>query len=702
MMRKSANLSETLKRASFLLVALLAFSLPSPAQKKEKLAKNYRDWLERDVVYIITKDERDRFLKLTSDEARDKFMSDFWEVRNPNPGSPINTYKEEFYKRIAFANARFGSEANGDGWSTDRGRTYITLGEPQAKQVYRSGANIRPMEIWFYSGPSAALPPFFYVLFYQREIGSPYRFYSPYLDGPDKLTTNSESINSASAALKVIGDSVGPEVARISLSLLPDEQVDVTNGRSSLQSDILLSSIKGFRNLPGYREEIEARYALKEHVSIKVLLSGSNLDVLTLPVKDSHGLTRLDYAVRFRRPEDLTLSKESDGRYSYSIGTSIRVFGANNKLVFAQEKTASDTFGKERLEEIKGRPFGFLGLLPLAPGKYRISFELTDWTRKAAYETSKEVEIPDVEADGILVPALLPFEHAEECSDPAQRDLTPFAMGGVRFTPLGTTSPTLSSSVPLQLAYQIWSVPKDPRSLVGKKLEIEYGIGAPSVSGTATTLRDEAAMEQFEATGSLVSGKKISFENKPSGNYLVTLTASEPVSTKKAFASMRVRVIEQGESSKSSWDVDEPDILKDSQTGVLDQQRGLSWLAQGQPEQARKWLVRALKLDRQNESARAALVEVYFSKKDYPAVRSLYSDAGVTAKTDTSTLVRIATSLDQLGDREKAFSFLEAAAEARPTDGALCLALSNLYKESGDVSKAAEWEKKGKTDLGLN
>ena len=116
MMRKSANLSETLKRASFLLVALLAFSLPSPAQKKEKLAKNYRDWLERDVVYIITKDERDRFLKLTSDEARDKFMSDFWEVRNPNPGSPINTYKEEFYKRIAFANARFGSEANGDGW----------------------------------------------------------------------------------------------------------------------------------------------------------------------------------------------------------------------------------------------------------------------------------------------------------------------------------------------------------------------------------------------------------------------------------------------------------------------------------------------------------------------------------------------------------------------------------------------------------
>jgi hypothetical protein len=43
-------------------------------QKKEKLASNYREWLDRDVVYIITNEERENFLKLASDEARDKFI----------------------------------------------------------------------------------------------------------------------------------------------------------------------------------------------------------------------------------------------------------------------------------------------------------------------------------------------------------------------------------------------------------------------------------------------------------------------------------------------------------------------------------------------------------------------------------------------------------------------------------------------------
>src|SRR5271169_5545189 len=90
-------------KGALLLLALTAFlPLPGQAQKKEKLAKTYKEWLDQDVVYIITKDERDNFLKLNSDEARQKFIEQFWEIRNPNPGSATNTFREEFYKRIAF------------------------------------------------------------------------------------------------------------------------------------------------------------------------------------------------------------------------------------------------------------------------------------------------------------------------------------------------------------------------------------------------------------------------------------------------------------------------------------------------------------------------------------------------------------------------------------------------------------------------
>jgi GWxTD domain-containing protein len=684
------------------LLALIVCVSPGFSQKKEKLSKTYKEWLDQEVVYIITKEERENFLKLTTDEGREKFVEQFWEVRNPSPGSPTNTFREEFYKRIAFTNARFGSEANGAGWSTDRGRTYITLGEPKSKQLYRSGANLRPIEVWFYSGPNPALPPFFYVLFYQREIGGPYRYYSPYLDGPDKLTTPMESINTPQSALKMIRDAAGPELARISLTLLPDEPVDINNGRPSMESDILLSSIRGFRNLPAYQQEIQARYQMKEHVSSRLLLSGANLDVLTLPVKDSRGLTRLDYAIRTKRANDLTLTKEPDGRYSYSIAVRIRVFSTENKLLFTQENTVSSTLDQERFDRIKDRQFGYLGLLPLAPGKYRISFELTDWYRKASYETSREITIPSLKAGEILVPAMLPFESAEENLDPELRDLTPFSMGGVRFTPSSSASPSVTPSSTLQLAYQIWSAPEDPRSLIGKKLLIEYGLGQPSVAGTTMALHQEVAMEQFDPNGSLVSGKKLTFEGKPLGNYVLTLTTSEADSSAKAFATMHLHVIDDDAATKPSWDVDDPDILKDSRSGVIAQQRGLSLLAQGQGDEARKWLVRALALDHQNDGARAALVDVYFSKNDYAAIKGLYADAGISSNTDSQTLTRIAISLQRAGNPTEAYAFMDKAIASHPGDGALCLALADLYKQAGNLQKAEEWEKRGKGELGIN
>jgi bla regulator protein blaR1 len=89
---------------------------------------SYGRWLNQEVVYIITDQERARFLKLTSDEDRNHFIQQFWERRNPNPGSPGNKFKEEHYRRIAYANEHFAT--SGPGWKTDRGYTYITYGPP--------------------------------------------------------------------------------------------------------------------------------------------------------------------------------------------------------------------------------------------------------------------------------------------------------------------------------------------------------------------------------------------------------------------------------------------------------------------------------------------------------------------------------------------------------------------------------------------
>src|SRR5436309_3170820 len=337
------HLRVVFRRAIVLLAAILfACSGICSGQKKQKLEKNDRSWLERDVAYIITKDERDAFLKLTTDEAREKFIETFWEIRNPSPGSPTNSYKDEIYQRIAFADARFGIGSGVEGWRTDRGRTYITLGPPQQKQVLRNSANLYPIEIWFYGGANPALPPFFYVMFYQREGSGDYRFYSPYTDGPDKLVTGVEAINSRLAALRMIRDSAGAEVARVSLSLLPDEPVDETTGIVGLESDILLNNIKNLANLPANRDEINRRRTMRENVTSRLLLEGRNLDIVTFPARDSRGLTRLDYALHLHSPSDLSLTEENGGNYRYSVEVRVRVFGADNKLIFTQQKSVTD------------------------------------------------------------------------------------------------------------------------------------------------------------------------------------------------------------------------------------------------------------------------------------------------------------------------------------------------------------------------
>jgi GWxTD domain-containing protein len=686
------------RRAIALLAAILfAFSGIALGQKKQKLEKNYRDWLERDVAYIITKDERDAFLKLTTDDAREKFIETFWEIRNPSPGSPTNSYKDEIYQRIAFADARFGIGSGMEGWRTDRGRTYVTLGPPQQKQVFRNSANLYPIEIWFYGGANAALPPFFYVMFYQREGSGDYRFYSPYTDGPDKLTTGVEAINSRSAALRMIHNSAGPEVARISLSLLPDEPVDESTGIVSLESDILLNSIKNLANLPANRDDILRRRANRESVTSRLVLEGHNLDIVTFPARDSRGLTRLDYALRLHSPSDLSMVEEKDGRYSYSVEVRVRVLSSENKLIFTQQKSLADSMTKKRLDTIKDKVFGYEGTLPLPPGKYHLEFQFTDWSKKTAFHTVREISIPSPAKDSLVVPSVLPFLSAEN-ADPGLADLMPFTIGGVQFTPTPSSAPTLVQGTNLQVVYQIWTPASDPRENLGKKLDVEYAFGRPAAPGSATKVKDEISREQFDAAGSLVSGKKLSLDQQSSGSYILNVTVNNPENKHSGFATMNFKVLD-APSGPEPWDVLEPAIAQDAEKGILDQQRGLCYWALGQFDEARVWFRRALQLDHANDVARARLVDAYFSKKDYAAVVSLFWDAGVTETTDSETLLRIATSLEKRGSTVQAISVIENGLQSRPEEGPFYLALAQYYTEVGNPKKAADLTQKGKSLL---
>src|ERR1700752_329066 len=92
---------------AFSAVAVLACALSLFAATNPKLAQQYRKWVDEDVVYIITDEERKEFLGLTTDMEREKFIEDFWAIRNPRRGSERNAYRDEHYERINYANAHF-------------------------------------------------------------------------------------------------------------------------------------------------------------------------------------------------------------------------------------------------------------------------------------------------------------------------------------------------------------------------------------------------------------------------------------------------------------------------------------------------------------------------------------------------------------------------------------------------------------------
>ncbi len=128
---------------------------------RQELKGEYKTWLNEEVPYIITDEERKAFMSLSNDEERDAFIEAFWQRRNPNPDSPENEFREEHYRRIAYANEHFA--AGKPGWKTDRGHIYIAFGPPDDINSHPSGGlyertpeegggstSTFPFEVWHY------------------------------------------------------------------------------------------------------------------------------------------------------------------------------------------------------------------------------------------------------------------------------------------------------------------------------------------------------------------------------------------------------------------------------------------------------------------------------------------------------------------------------------------------------------------------
>lgn len=126
-----------------------------------ELKDAYKKWLQNDVPYLITDEEKKAFKALATDEERENFIEMFWRRRDPNPDTEENEFREQYYERIAYANEHFASGI--PGWKTDRGRVYIMHGKPDSVESHPTGGSYDrpayegggstttyPYETWYY------------------------------------------------------------------------------------------------------------------------------------------------------------------------------------------------------------------------------------------------------------------------------------------------------------------------------------------------------------------------------------------------------------------------------------------------------------------------------------------------------------------------------------------------------------------------
>jgi GWxTD domain-containing protein len=134
---------------------------PNEKKKRDEMKGVFKKWLEEDVAYIITDEERRAFKALKTDDEREQFIDQFWLRRDPDQDTPENEYRDEYYERIQYANEHFASGI--PGWKTDRGRIYIAFGKPHQIESHPAGGPYErpawegggstttfPFEIWWY------------------------------------------------------------------------------------------------------------------------------------------------------------------------------------------------------------------------------------------------------------------------------------------------------------------------------------------------------------------------------------------------------------------------------------------------------------------------------------------------------------------------------------------------------------------------
>ncbi len=417
--------------------------------KPESLNPRYQEWLKL-ATYILTDKERDVFFELQNDRDRDIFVDMFWKVRDPAPATPTNEYKEEILKRFAEANRRFRFGSAGEGWRSDRGRVYIILGPANSVERIEGDSELRPVELWSYTGDTAkGMPAYFVLVFFRRGVGGDYKLYDPFLDGPSQLLIDPGSgtdITDYRSVYEKIYD-IRPNLALVCLSIVPGEIPYGYQPSTATQARLatILSSPKRAVN------ESYATHFLNYRGIVSTDYLTNPLDCVTDAALLLDPVTGMAFCHFAMAPKRLSVDLyEPKNEYSckFLVDVSLR---SGEKVLLQYSKEFPVTIPADRLEEVRGTGVCIQDAFPVVEGRSKLTvlFRNTSGREFAVLET--DLEIPAVEEPHLFGP-ILGFKRTEGSAEA----YLPFQAGDfkLQFDP----KITFSSAEEIQALIQVGSL----------------------------------------------------------------------------------------------------------------------------------------------------------------------------------------------------------------------------------------------------
>jgi len=497
------------------------------SRELESASRALRKWLDEDVSYVITNEERTAFKALKTDEEREQFIEQFWLRRDPTPDTVDNEFKEEHYARIAYANERFASGI--PGWKTDRGRIYIIWGKPDEIESHPSGGTYdRPIEQG--GGQTSTFPFEVWRYRYIEGIGNEVllEFVDPSMSGEYRLTIDP---NEKDALLHVPG-----------AGLTFDEQFfgrDKADRISGLTNPTNTSALGNTSRMnPFDRLQLYANIFKPPEIKFKDLeaIVTTKLSYNLLPFRFRTDFVRvtedsvLTPITILLQNKDLAF-QEQQGIHRAMIHVYGKITGVNGRVapsgVF--EDTISqdipDALFKQGLESASIHQ----KIIPLRPGLYKLDLVLKDINSGNVGTVSQRLQVPRFPDDKLQLSSLILADLVENLP-PSQIGSGSFILGSNKVRP--NVNDDFRHDRSLSLWFQVYNLKLDEAS---KKpsATVETLI---TKNGREVKRDLEQASELSNAAAQMTLSKTVSLKDFEPGEYSVQVKVTDNL-TKDVIAS---------------------------------------------------------------------------------------------------------------------------------------------------------------------